>query len=49
MENTLQHKIKAYLHENLLISESTNDMIAHILSERNLGIKEIRESATGPW
>ena|SRR6218665_1289894 len=46
MENPIQHKIKAYLHDNPLTSDNTNDMIARILSERSLDIKEICESAT---
>lgn len=47
MKDTLRHKIKAYLHDNLLTVENTNDMIARVLSERSLDIKEICESATG--
>lgn len=46
MKNTVQHKIKAYLHDNPLTTENTNDMIARVMSERSLNIKDICESAT---
>ena len=40
------HKIKAYLYDNILTTDNSNDFIARVSSERSLSIKEICESAS---
>lgn len=39
------HKIKAYLYDNFLTRDNTNDFIARTVSERSLNVKQICEAA----
>jgi hypothetical protein len=45
MSEATLHKIKAYLYKNML-TEDPNDLIARVLVERALGIRDVCESAS---
>jgi hypothetical protein len=44
--NTILHKSKAYLYDNVLTKDNPNDFIARISSERSLNIAQVSEMAT---
>jgi hypothetical protein len=43
---TILHRIKAYLYENALTKENSNDFVARVSAERSLSVKDICEGAS---
>jgi hypothetical protein len=41
MDTVILHRIKAYLYDNLLTTESDHDYIARVISEQSLSIRDI--------